>query len=76
MRLIEELNIVGVSGITLLQSNFPKSDGFFLTVTQLADPLYAFLFLVPIAAGLHTSFGTDILVATVVAEWSNTLLKW
>ncbi|CAG2062961.1 unnamed protein product, partial [Timema podura] len=23
-----------------------------------------------------TSFGTDILVATVVAEWSNTLLKW
>nr|CAD7408792.1 unnamed protein product [Timema cristinae] len=76
MRLIEELNTLGVSGITLLQSNFPKSDGFFLTVTQLADPLYAFLFLVPIAAGLHTSFGTDILVATVVAEWSNTLLKW
>nr|CAD7576935.1 unnamed protein product [Timema californicum] len=59
-------------GIVVL---FPKSDGFFLTVTQLADPLYAFLFLVPIAAGLHTSFGTDILVATVVAEWSNTLLK-
>jgi hypothetical protein len=38
--------------------------------------LYSFSILIPLAAGMHTALATDMLMVTVMAEWSNTLLKW
>ncbi|XP_067004675.2 glucose-6-phosphatase catalytic subunit 1 [Anabrus simplex] len=76
MTVTEGLYKYGASGIKTLQNTFPNSDNFFFTVTQVSDPLYAFTILFPLAASLNTTLAADILVVSILAEWSNTLLKW
>ncbi|KAK7789428.1 hypothetical protein R5R35_009589 [Gryllus longicercus] len=76
MSVTRELYKFGASSIASLQSRLPNSDGFFFTITKVSDPAYAFSVLVPLAAGIHTLLAADLLVASLVAEWSNTLLKW
>jgi hypothetical protein len=55
---------------------FPGGDGFFFSISRFADPLHSFNILIPLAAGVHTGLATDMLMVSVMAEWSNTLLKW
>ncbi|XP_063238749.1 glucose-6-phosphatase 2 [Bacillus rossius redtenbacheri] len=74
--LLEELNRIGVIVIKYLQTVFPGGDWFFLGVSRASDPLSVFLYVVPVVAGLQVSLGADMLVATALAEWLNTLLKW
>jgi hypothetical protein len=38
--------------------------------------LYSFSILIPLAAAVHTVLAIDMLMVSVMAEWSNTLLKW
>lgn len=55
---------------------FPRSDSFFFSISRFADPLYSFTLIIPLAAGMHTVLATDMMMVSVMAEWSNTLLKW
>lgn len=56
--------------------SFPRGDSFFFTISHVADPLSSFTLLIPLAAGVHTGLAADMLMVSIMAEWSNTLLKW
>ena len=68
--------VINILALFLLLLSFTGSDGVFLPISVFADPLYSFSILVPLAAGMHTALATDMLMVSVMAEWSNTLLKW
>lgn len=68
--------VINILVLFLLLISFIGGDGFFLPISYFADPLYSFSILIPLAAGMDTVLATDMLMVTVMAEWSNTLLKW
>lgn len=68
--------VINILVLFLLIISFTGGDGFFFSISRFADPLYSFSILIPLAAGMHTVLATDMLMVSVMAEWSNTLLKW
>ncbi|XP_069703575.1 glucose-6-phosphatase 2 isoform X3 [Periplaneta americana] len=76
MNVSEEIRRLGTAGIKSIQTTFPRSDSFFFSISRFADPLYSFTLIIPLAAGMHTVLATDMMMVSVMAEWSNTLLKW
>ena len=68
--------VINILVLFLLLISFPGGDGFFFSISHFADPLYAYSVLIPLAAGMHTVLATDMLMVSVMGEWSNTLLKW
>lgn len=58
------------------QIDLPHAREFFMWVTKLSDPAYAIAIIFPVSASINTMLATDVVVAAVVSEWSNTLLKW
>ncbi|XP_039297703.1 glucose-6-phosphatase [Nilaparvata lugens] len=58
------------------QIDLPHAREFFMGVTKLSDPAYAIAIIFPVSASINTMLATDVVVAAVVSEWSNTLLKW
>ncbi|XP_046420692.1 glucose-6-phosphatase 2 [Neodiprion fabricii] len=76
MHPVEALYEIGAAAIDGLQNMFPDSDRFFLTVTKVADPDYAFSILVPLFVILSPKLSSDILIVSFVSEWCNILLKW
>lgn len=57
-------------------SRVPYSEKYFIRVSELTDPAYAFSVVFPVASIFSTALGADVLVVSVVAEWTNVLLKW
>lgn len=76
MNISEEVRRLGTLGIKAIQTTFPRGDNFFFSISRFADPLYSFTLLIPVAAVVHIGLATDMLMVSVMAEWSNTLLKW
>ncbi|GLV44002.1 Glucose-6-Phosphatase [Carabus blaptoides fortunei] len=73
---MESLYTWGVSMIQDIQTRYPDYDNFLETVSRIGDPAYAFSIIFPIISTINTLLAADILMVSVIAEWSNTLLKW
>ncbi|XP_067121170.1 glucose-6-phosphatase 2 [Centruroides vittatus] len=65
-----------VSVIHLLQIRFQQQSGLFFLISNVFDPRYAFLFFAPLILSFDRSLGKKILFVSIVAEWSNQVLKW
>lgn len=68
--------IINILVLFLLIISFAGGDSFLFSISRFADPLYSFSILIPLAAAVHTVLAIDMLMVSVMAEWSNTLLKW
>lgn len=56
--------------------SFSNHESALLTISHLADPGYAFSIIFPIISASSTLVASDILMVSVIAEWSNGVLKW
>ncbi|XP_064470967.1 glucose-6-phosphatase catalytic subunit 1-like [Ornithodoros turicata] len=66
----------GMSAIQSLQSRFQDQHGFFFAISNFGDPRYAFLLYAPLLYSLDWTVGRRLMWVTIIAEWSNQLLKW
>lgn len=65
-----------ISAIETLQNRFQQQKNVFFTISNFGDPRYAFLFYVPLIFSLDRRTGTKLMWVTIIAEWSNQVLKW
>ncbi|XP_076309714.1 glucose-6-phosphatase catalytic subunit 1-like [Tachypleus tridentatus] len=65
-----------VSAIETLQTRFQQQKSVFFTISNFGDPRYAFLFYAPLVFSLDRKIGTKLLWVSIIAEWSNQVLKW
>lgn len=56
--------------------SFSENENFFNAISQISDPAYAFNIIIPILSTFNTILTADILMVSVIAEWSNIILKW
>lgn len=56
--------------------SFSENENFFNAISQISDPAYAFNIIIPILSTFNTILTADILMVSVIAEWSNVILKW
>lgn len=73
---LENINRLGVTAIFYLQNFLPGWDDFFHAITELGNSSHSFTLLMPLAAAFDMELACDLLVACLVGEWTNTLLKW
>lgn len=62
--------------ISQLQHHLSDYSDFMQSISILFDPKYAFLIYAPIAFILNPMIGKRLILAAVLAEWSNQVLKW
>ncbi|XP_012253680.2 glucose-6-phosphatase catalytic subunit 1 isoform X1 [Athalia rosae] len=62
--------------VKFVSCRFPKREELLLTFTIVADPGFTFLILVPLFAILSPKLSSDVLMVSIVTEWSNILLQW
>ncbi|UYV63351.1 G6PC2 [Cordylochernes scorpioides] len=55
---------------------FEHNSNVFFLISNLFDPRYGFLFFFPMLFSLSNSVGMRALWVTILAEWSNQVLKW
>ncbi|XP_076337098.1 glucose-6-phosphatase catalytic subunit 1-like [Tachypleus tridentatus] len=65
-----------VSAIQTLQTKFHQQKDVFFTISNFGDPRHAFLFYAPLVYSLDRRIGTKLMWVTIIAEWSNQVLKW
>lgn len=73
---MESLYENSMFAIESLQSSFPQQKGIFFMISNIFDPRYAFLVYAPILYALDSSSGKKLMWVSVLAEWSNQILKW
>jgi glucose-6-phosphatase len=73
MDMIHETSIMAISAI---QDKFRLQSQFMFMISNLFDPRYAFLFYAPLLFSLDRYTGRKLMWVSVVAEWSNQVLKW
>ncbi|GFR66951.1 glucose-6-phosphatase, partial [Elysia marginata] len=66
----------GISAITDIQEKFKDYSGFMVFLSYVGDPRFAFTIYFPVAYSLHRSVGVRVLLAAVISEWLNAVLKW
>ncbi|XP_059490516.1 glucose-6-phosphatase 2 [Neocloeon triangulifer] len=59
-----------------LQKSFPNGDHFFQSITETANPYYAFSIFFPVFSVLSPHLAAKILMTATLSEWINALLKW
>lgn len=68
---------LSIPTISQLQQSLPNNSADFMQwVSVTFDPKYAFLIYAPIAFILNPLVGKRLILATVLAEWLNQILKW
>jgi glucose-6-phosphatase len=65
-----------ISAISVIQNSFQQQKSFMFLLSNLFDPRYAFLFYAPLVFSLDRYTGRKLMWVTVIAEWSNQILKW
>ncbi|XP_065352934.1 glucose-6-phosphatase 2 [Cloeon dipterum] len=65
-----------VHWIHQLQHKFPTGDHFFQSITETANPYYAFSIFFPVFSVLSPQLASKILMTATLSEWINALLKW
>ncbi|XP_076342610.1 glucose-6-phosphatase 2-like [Tachypleus tridentatus] len=65
-----------ISAIEMLQTRFQQQQNAFFTISNLADPRYAFLIYAPLVFSFDWKIGKQLIWVIITAEWSNQLLKW
>jgi glucose-6-phosphatase len=65
-----------ISAISVIQNSFHQQKSFMFLLSNLFDPRYAFLFYSPLVFSLDRYTGRKLMWVTVMAEWSNQILKW
>ncbi|CAG2107974.1 unnamed protein product [Medioppia subpectinata] len=65
-----------ISAISMIQSSFHQQKSIMFLLSNLFDPRYAFLFYSPLVFSLNRFAGRKLMWVTVMAEWSNQVLKW
>uniref|UniRef100_A0A023FWU3 glucose-6-phosphatase n=1 Tax=Amblyomma parvum TaxID=251391 RepID=A0A023FWU3_AMBPA len=76
MILMDTLHDNGMFAIQSLQTRFQHQHGLFFAVSNFGDPRYAFLIFAPLIYCLDWTVGRRLMWVTIVAEWSNQVLKW
>lgn len=56
--------------------SFPKGDHFFQSITETANPYYAFSIFFPVFSVLCPQLAAKVLMTATLSEWINALLKW
>lgn len=65
-----------VAAIESLQKGFHQQSDLFFMISNVFDPRYAFLVYSPLIFALDWSIGKKVMWVTIIAEWSNQILKW
>jgi len=65
-----------ISAISVIQTSFHQQKSLMFLLSNLFDPRYAFLFYAPLVFSLDRYTGRKLMWVTVMAEWSNHILKW
>lgn len=73
---MDALHDNGMFAIQSLQNRFQHQHGLFLAVSNFGDPRYAFLIFAPLIYSLDWTVGRRLMWVTIIAEWSNQVLKW
>ncbi|KAI1280550.1 Glucose-6-phosphatase 2 [Halotydeus destructor] len=73
MDTVYENSVVVISSI---QNQFKHQSELMFMISNLFDPRYAFLFYAPLLFSLDRYTGRKLMWVTVIAEWSNQILKW
>lgn len=66
----------GMFAIQSLQTRFQHQHGLFFAISNFGDPRYAFLIFAPLMYSLDWTVGRRLMWVTIIAEWSNQVLKW
>lgn len=72
----EQWNLKSVEVISTLQENLQSYESWVVQASVLGDNREAFTFFFPLLAGLSNEIGARALWASILAEWSNLILKW
>ncbi|KAH9369249.1 hypothetical protein HPB48_003093 [Haemaphysalis longicornis] len=73
---MDTLHDNGMFAIQSLQNRFQHQHGLFFAVSNFGDPRYAFLIFAPLIYCLDWKVGRRLMWVTIIAEWSNQVLKW
>ncbi|NXI71306.1 G6PC3 phosphatase, partial [Anseranas semipalmata] len=73
---MEALHAAGIHAAEVLQAGPPWLEGFWITVTSLADPKCIFTVCFPLAYFLDRKVGVSVLWVGLVSEWLNVVFKW
>jgi len=65
-----------VTVISSLQQSLPNQRQLMLSISTFFDPRYAFLIFSPLVYSFDRRAGRKLMIVSVLAEWSNQLLKW
>lgn len=76
MILMDTLHDNGMFAIQSLQTRFQHQHGLFFAISNFGDPRYAFLIFAPLIYCLDWTVGRRLMWVTIIAEWSNQVLKW
>jgi len=65
-----------ISAISMIQNSFHQQKSLMFLLSNVFDPRYAFLFYAPLVFSLDRYTGRKLMWVSVMAEWSNQILKW
>jgi len=65
-----------IHAISVIQKSFNDQKNIMFLLSNIFDPRYAFLFYAPLVFSLDRVTGRKLMWVTVIAEWSNQILKW
>lgn len=66
----------GISAIVDIQDLLKDYSRFLVFLSYVGDPRFAFTVFFPVAYSLQRSVGIRVLLAAVISEWLNAVLKW
>lgn len=73
---MDRLHDNGMFAIQSLQTRFQHQHRFFFAISNFGDPRYAFLIFAPLIYSMDWTVGRRLMWVTIIAEWSNQVLKW
>lgn len=73
---MDSLHENSIHAISAIQKSFDDQKNVMFLLSNMFDPRYAFLFYAPLVFSLDWATGRKLMWVTVIAEWSNQILKW
>lgn len=70
------IHSTSIHAISAIQQSFEDQKHWMFMLSNVFDPRYAFLFYSPLIFALDRCTGRKVMWVTVIAEWSNQILKW